>query len=86
MGGKITHTIYKTITLGEALSLANEYGKPITMATLIKWIDGHVPKLGHQPGGEGGKWYVFEEPFIAFISGQEALCNDMLEKIAKGEH
>jgi len=77
--------IYKTITLSEALQLANNYGKKITMATLIKWIDEHEPKLGHQPGGNNGKWFVFEEPFVAFISGQEALCNEILNRIAKGE-
>jgi len=77
--------IYKTITLSEALQLANSYGKKITMATLIKWIDEHEPKLGHQPGGNNGKWFVFEEPFVAFISGQEALCQEILAKIAKGE-
>lgn len=78
-------TKYKTITVTEALKMCAEYGKPVTTATLIKWIDEHVPKLGHQPGGNNGKWYIFAAPFEAFISGQEALCNDMLNEIIRGE-
>lgn len=76
-------TTHETISLNEALTIAKEYGKKITIATLISWVDGHVPKLGHQPGGNGGRWYIFKEPFIAFISGQEALCNELLLNIAK---
>lgn len=75
---------YKTINLNEALIIAKNYGKIVSIATLIKWIDEHKPKLGHQPGGSGGRWYIFEEPFVAFISGQEALCNELLENIGKG--
>jgi len=78
-------TSYKTITVNEALAIAKDYGKPVTIATLVKWIDEHNPKLGHQPGGNGGRWYIFQEAFIAFISGQESLCNDILDNIAKGE-
>jgi hypothetical protein len=76
-------TSYKTISLNEALALSAEYGKKVTVATLISWVDGHVPKLGHQPGGNNGRWYIFEEPFIAFISGQESLCNDLLLQMAQ---
>lgn len=85
MGYSDNKTSYKTISINEALALAHEYGKPVTSQTLVKWIDEHTPKLGHQPGGNGGKWYVFETPFIAFISGREAVCNDLLNKIAKGD-
>jgi hypothetical protein len=75
-------TIYKTISINEALAISKEYGKCITIATLITWIDTHVPKLGHQPGGNNGRWYIFQEAFIAFISGQESVCNDILMQIA----
>jgi hypothetical protein len=85
MEDKVTATIYKTISVAEALQLCAEYGKQVTTATLIKWVSEHSPKLGHQPGGENGKWYIFEQAFIAFISGQEALCNDILNQIIKGE-
>lgn len=77
--------IYDTISLNQALAIARSYGKSVSIATLIKWVDEHKPKLGHQPGGVGGRWYIFKEPFIAFISGQEALCNELLENISKGD-
>ena len=75
----------ETISIKQALNLACKFGKKVQVATLIKWIDEHEPKLGHQPGGNNGTWYVFRKPFIAFISGKEALCNDLLLKITKGE-
>jgi hypothetical protein len=75
-------TPYTTITVKDAHALAKRYGKIITIATLIKWIDEHEPKLGHQPGGNGGQWYIFKEPFTLFISGQESLCNEMLLTMA----
>jgi hypothetical protein len=77
-------TSYKTISLREAMAIANDtYDKKVTKATLITWIDNHKPKLGHQPGGNNGRWYIFEDAFIAFISGQESLCNDLLMAIAQ---
>jgi hypothetical protein len=76
---------YETISITEALALAEEHGKKVSTPTIINWIDSHIPKLGHQPGGNGGKWFVFKDAFEAFISGEEALCNELLEKIAKGE-
>lgn len=76
-------TPYKTISISEALALSHEYGKCVTTQTLIKWVEEHVPKLGHQPGGTGGKHYIFKEPFIAFISGQEELCVQLLTEMAQ---
>ena len=60
-----------TITIKEALSIAHANGKNVTTSTLIKWVDEN--KLGHQPGGNGGKWYVFELKFKAFITGSSII-------------
>jgi hypothetical protein len=58
-----------TISVNEALVIAHKYGKKVTLATLRKWMDEQNPKLYHQPGGVGGKIYVFEEAFEKFVSG-----------------
>lgn len=77
--------VIKTISINEALEIAKQHGKEITVATLVRWVNEHVPKLGHQPAGNNGRWYIFEDAFVAFISGKESLCNELLDKIANGE-
>ena len=57
----------KTISIVEALRFAHKNGKMVSQATLIKWV--YENNLGHQPGGLGGKWYVFEQKFNDFILG-----------------
>ena len=58
-----------TITINEARELAKKYGKDVSIATIIKWVDTHEPKLGHQPAGNGGRWYVYYADFLKFITG-----------------
>lgn len=66
--------LQNNISLKEALALAHRYGFKITKATLTEWLDTyyekHKKRLYHQPKGVGGKIYVFEAPFIAFLSGK----------------
>lgn len=65
-----------TISASKALKISWAHGKKVTIATLHKWIDAfnqtHKPvKLGHQPAGNGGRYYVFKLRFFRFINGEE---------------
>ncbi len=56
------------ISLSDAKQIALDHGISVSTPTLIQWIDDN--RLGHQPGGAGGKWYVYKEDFIKFIKGE----------------
>lgn len=56
------------ITLREAKRRTEKLGIKVTLPTLTKWIKDN--KLGRQPGGEGGKWFVHEKKFMKFIEGE----------------
>jgi len=67
----IKYESIKKIKMNEAILIAEKYGINITKPTLIEWCLKH--KLGHQPGGLGCQWFIFEELFINFISGKAVL-------------
>jgi len=56
------------ISLQEAQEIAVRNNVSVSIPTLINWIK--VNELGHQPGGTGGKWYVFKAKFVNFIKGK----------------
>ena len=57
----------------QALEKAAAAGITTTLATLLTWVDKH--KLGFQPSGNGGHWYIFRNKFDAFITGQAGVSN-----------
>ncbi len=60
-----------TISVKQAQRIAREYGKDVSIVTIIVWVEKHG--LGHQPGGEGGRWYIFEDKFRDWVSGKDVL-------------
>jgi len=52
----------------EAIAQAKAIGIEVSAPTIYKWID--VFDLGHQPGGKGGKRYVYPKKFMNFITGK----------------
>lgn len=57
----------KQITIQEAIEIADSLGITATIPTMIKWVKDN--NLGHQPGGSGGRWYIYEDIFIKFLKG-----------------
>lgn len=55
-------------TVEEAIAEADKIGVKVSAPTLYKWID--TFDLGHQPGGKGGKRYVYPKKFMNFIQGK----------------
>ena len=56
------------ISIKEAQKMAEEQGITTTTATMISWVE--KQKLGFQPGGLNGKWYVNKEAFGRFLDGK----------------
>jgi hypothetical protein len=69
MDNQDVQKIRRTISLPEAQKLAVKSGKAVSIPTLISWIV--INNLGFQPAGKGGKWYIFKDDFIKFITGEQ---------------
>ena len=65
----------KTITIKQAQTIAKQYNKNVSIVTIIKWVD--TFKLGHQPGGNGGRWHVFEDKFRDWVSGKNVYSKEV---------
>jgi hypothetical protein len=60
----------KCITMTEAVTLASVRGISVTRPTIAHWCI--IYSLGHQLGGPGGRWVIYENKFKRFLDGDSA--------------
>lgn len=60
------HKFYSTT---EAIVAAEKIGIKVSRMTIIYWVEKH--KLGFQPGGTDGNWFIHKDLFDSFINQKE---------------